>query len=226
MDIFTKRYLNLRAVMEARKMKLKDLASAIDRSESQSSSFAGANPQKNIGERMARRIEEGLSLPPFSLDKDELQVTEKSNVYNFARHNDASVIADVKHVLPVVGMASAGRLMESVEDAEIEEYVPAPGPCGKNSFVLRLDGVSMLPDFKPGDRIVIDPDAEWISGDYVYACKTDGDSCSDIGTFKKIIFEEGEYYLCAANEDWQPRYTKLDKGWKIVGKARYQVKIL
>lgn len=225
MDIFTKRYHNLRAVMDARKMKLKDLASAIDRSESQSSSFAGANPQKNIGEKMARRIEESLSLPPYALDQDDFQVSEQSNVYSITRHTDAAVIADITHMLPVVGMASAGRLMESVEDAEIEEYVPAPGPCGKNSFVLRLDGVSMLPDFKPGDRIVIDPDAEWVSGDFVYACRTDA-GCSDVGTFKKIIFEEGEYYLCAANEDWHPRYTKLEKGWKVVGKARYQVKLL
>lgn len=200
-------------------MKIKDLANAIDRSESQVSSFAGGNPQKHIGEKVARLIESCLSLPAYSLDK----VVPDTNS---AEPENAAVLGDVKHLLPVVGMASAGRLMESAADAEIEEYVPAPGPCSNRSFVLRLDGVSMLPYFQPGDRIVIDPDAEWVSGDYVYACKTDNGSYSEVGTFKKIIFEEGDYYLCAANEDWRPRYTKLGKDWKVIGKARYQVKIL
>ncbi|CAM0557129.1 LexA repressor [Vreelandella titanicae] len=201
-------------------MKIRDLAHAIERSESQVSSFAGASPQKNIGEKVARLIETSLSLPQYSLDIAGVRGDSEEDTAN------AAVVGDVRHMLPVVGMASAGKLMESAADAEIEEYVPAPGPCGHRSFVLRLDGVSMLPDFQPGDRIVIDPDAEWISGDYVYACKTDGDICSEVGTFKKIIFEDGDYYLCAANEDWHPRYTKLEKGWKVAGKARYQVKLL
>lgn len=220
MNIFDIRYRNLRAVMQERGMKLRDLASAIERSESQASSFAGTNPQKRIGEKVARLIETSLSLPMYSLDISGTRVRPEDD------NENAAVVGDVSHMLPVVGMASAGKLMESATDAEIEEYVPAPGPCGSRSFVLRLDGVSMLPEFQPGDRIVIDPDAEWVSGDYVYACKTDGDACSEVGTFKKIIFEEGEYYLCAANEDWHPRYTKLEKGWKVAGKARYQVKLL
>lgn len=226
MDIFQIRYRNLRAVMQARKLKLKDLASSIERSESQASSFAGSNPQKNIGEKTARRIEASLSLPTYYLDDPRhLGTTEAHGIY-VPDTTNAAVLGDVQHRLPVVGMTTAGKLVENFTETDIEEYVPAPGPCGPRSFVLRLEGISMIPKFHSGDRIVIDPDAEWISGDYVFAKCLKSATGTPTGTFKQILYEEGEYYLCATNDQWQPRYTRVDGDWEVVGKARYRVEIL
>lgn len=222
MNINTLRYQLLRAVMKERGYTVRKLADMIHRGESQCSSFAGSNPSKNIGEKMARHIEQSLNLPTTYLDDvrnlDD-SINEKSKAYAV---NDAHVLSSVGHQLPVVGMATAGALKEAFEEADIEEYVPAPGPCSSRAFVLILDGISMLPDFNPRDRIVIDPEAEWMSGDVVYARCTQNNS----GTFKEIRYEDGNYYLCAKNPKWEPQYMKMDDTWEVVGKGLYLVKVL
>ncbi|OBX35639.1 LexA repressor [Halomonas elongata] len=227
MDIHSTRYQILRSIMAERHLNLRELSSIIERSESQVSSFAGANPSKNIGERMARHIEAHMNLPPHFLDDPRhlAGVAEQTKVYGDNQQN-ACVLGDIQHLLPVVGMTTAGKLIDNIADAEIDEFVPAPGPCSEKAFVLRLEGVSMEPEFKSGDRIVIDPGLDWVSGDYVFARRIDSATGNPTGTFKKIVYEEGEYYLCAVNEEWHPRYTRIDGDWQVVGKARYQVKIL
>lgn len=203
-------------------MNLQKLSDALDRHPSQCSSFAGKNPSKNIGERLARHIEEKLNLPTNYLDdvRNLIQgVRDNQAQYN---PDDASVLHPVGHMLPVIGMATAGALKESFEEADIEEYVPAPGNCSQFAFVLILDGISMLPDFHPRDRIVIDPKAEWLSGDVVYARCTQ----TDQGTFKEIRYEDGDYYLCARNPKWEPQYMKMGDSWEVVGKGLYLVKKL
>lgn len=226
MDIFTIRYRNLRDVLSARKMKLTELAAEISRSESQVSSFAGSNPSKKIGEKIARIVEAALDLPPNYLDDPRNLGTAESQATYAAEPSNAAFLAKIQQRLPVVGMATAGKLIENFTDAEIEEYVPAPGPCGPRSFVLRLEGISMVPKFHSGDRIVIDPDAEWVSGDYVFATKNNTETGIPTGTFKQILYEEGSYFLCALNEQWTPRYTKINGDWEVVGKGRYRVEIL
>lgn len=220
MDIHKLRYRILRSVMEARHLNLRGLANIIDRSESQTSSFAGANPSKNIGEKMARHIETALGLPLNYLDDSRHLGAQEPQGAN--EINNAAVISPAQRMLPVVGQASAGTLIDNIEEADIEEWVYAPGPCGEGAFVLRLEGISMEPDFYSGDRIVIDPSLEWKSGDFVFARR----NCSNTGTFKQLKYEDGVYYLCATNPDWKPKYLALDEEWQIVGKARYQVKIL
>lgn len=222
MNIHSLRLELLHQVMEQRHMNLQKLADALDRAPSQCSSFAGKNPTKNIGERMARYIEGRLNLPPNYLDDPRNgsgAVGEQSAAY---RVYDATVLSPVGHMLPVVGMATAGALKEAFQEADIEEYVPAPGPCSNKAFVLILDGISMQPDFQPRDRIVIDPEAEWMSGDVVYARCNQNNS----GTFKEIRYEDDNYYLCAKNPKWEPQYLKMDDTWEVVGKGLYLVKVL
>lgn len=221
MNIHELRLELLHRVMEQRNMNLQKLADALDRHPSQCSSFAGKNPTKNIGEKLARYIEQRLNLPDNYLDDIRNAVYGKRDESHLDG-DDAAILHPVGHMLPVVGMATAGALRETFQEAEIEEFVPAPGNCSKNSFVLILDGVSMLPDFQPRDRIVIDPDAEWVSGDVVYARCTQ----TNRGTFKEIRYEDGDYYLCAKNPKWEPQYMKMGDSWEVVGKGLYLVKKL
>lgn len=219
MNIYDLRLQLLRQVMEQQHMNLQRLADKLDRAPSQCSSFAGSKPTKNIGEKLARHIERSLGLPRTYLD----DVRNLGNSFEEqSTIHDAHVLAPVGHQLPVVGMATAGALKEAFEEADIEEYVPAPGPCSQRAFVLILDGISMQPDFNPRDRVVIDPEAEWLSGDVVYARCTNNNS----GTFKEIRYEDGDYYLCAKNPKWEPQYMKMDDTWEVVGKGLYLVKVL
>ncbi|QFU01251.1 putative HTH-type transcriptional regulator [Halomonas sp. THAF5a] len=80
----------------------------------------------------------------------------------------------------------------------------------------------MEPRFQEGDKIVIDPDLEWHNGDFVYAMRLSDNS----GTFKQLRTEGDDLYLCAINPSFEPRYTRMDGEWTIIGKARWRVEDL
>ena len=84
---------------------------------------------------------------------------------------------------PVISCVQAGMLKEiSVP------YGPGDGfdvefgddDTSKWSFFLEIEGDSMLPDFRPGDRVLIDPEVTPRPGDFVAARKTKQEA-----TFKK-----------------------------------------
>ncbi|MBB3192073.1 LexA family protein [Halomonas cerina] len=209
MDITTTRRRRVQAIIKDRSLTLKAFADMIDRSQGQVSAIAGASAHKGIGNSLARHIETCLDLPNGFLDQP--------------LHDDnAAVVTTSTRRLPVLGQASAGKVMENIEDAHITEYVLAPGPTGPSAFALRIEGISMEPRFREGDKIVIDPDLEWKSGDFVYAMRLSDNS----GTFKQLRCEGDEMYLCATNDSFEPRYTRMDGEWTIVGKARWRVEDL
>ncbi|SJK83887.1 LexA family protein [Halomonas elongata] len=209
MDITTTRRQRVQAIIKERNLTLKAFADLIDRSQGQVSAIAGASAHKGIGNSLARHIELCLNLPNGFLDHP-------------LHDENASVVTTTTRRLPVLGQASAGRVMENIQEAEIAEYVLAPGPTGPNAFALRIEGISMEPRFREGDKIVIDPDLEWKSGDFVYAMKQEENS----GTFKQLRCEGEHMYLCATNESFEPRYTRINGEWTIVGKARWRVEDL
>lgn len=210
MDIKTTRRMHVQALIKERDLTLKAFADMIDRSQGQVSAIAGASAHKGIGDALARHIEQCLHLPHGYLDQP------------LADNNASVITTTTSRQLPVLGLASAGKLMENIQEACVSEYVIAPGPTGPNAFALRIEGISMEPRFQEGDKIVIDPDLEWKNGDFVYAMRISDNH----GTFKQLRCEEGEMYLCATNSSFEPRYIRMDGEWTILGKARWRVEDL
>jgi SOS-response transcriptional repressor LexA len=109
--------------------------------------------------------------------------------------------------VPILSYVQAGNWREMCEQATTfdgnVEYVTASvdiGPCG---FGLWLRGDSMLPQFKEGDLIIVDPDEAPQPGDYVVA-----KNGSNEATFKKYrprgIDENGQevFELVPLNDDY------------------------
>lgn len=84
---------------------------------------------------------------------------------------------------PVISSVQAGLLKEICTP-----YCPGDGfdveygddDASQWSFFLEIEGDSMLPDFRPGDRVLIDPDVSPNPGDFVAARNTKQEA-----TFKK-----------------------------------------
>jgi SOS-response transcriptional repressor LexA len=76
------------------------------------------------------------------------------------------------HPIPVISYIQAGRLKE-ISDP----YPPGAGfaveytgdDVSRWTFALEIEGESMLPDFKEGDRVIIDPELAPNPGDFVVA---------------------------------------------------------
>jgi len=123
--------------------------------------------------------------------------------------------------VPVISWVAAGSF-ESIEtvlkDTKIDEHLPPLKECGKNGYGLIVVGNSMRPDFKPGDRIYVNPDIQTFdlqTDDLVIiAC------CGETeATFKKLIIEGGNKYLQPLNPDWPEQIIKLTEDCRLVGKV-------
>lgn len=124
-------------------------------------------------------------------------------------------------LVPVISWVQAGSwtTVESVPaGTQFEEWLPPNPKCGKNGYGLEVVGESMLPDFRPGDKIYVNPDfqiTDLKTGDLVIvSCQGDSEA-----TFKKLIVESGNMYLQPLNPDWPEKTIALEDGCKLVGKV-------
>ncbi|HDZ8834630.1 TPA: helix-turn-helix domain-containing protein [Aeromonas dhakensis] len=127
-------------------------------------------------------------------------------------HNvEPAVIYQGKRI-PILSYVQAGNWREMCEQATAfdgnAEYVSAGGEIGPYGFGLWLRGDSMVPLFKEGDLIIVDPDESPQPGDYVVA-----KNGSDEATFKKYrprgIDESGQevFELVPLNDDYPTMHS-------------------
>lgn len=139
---------------------------------------------KTMGDAMARRIEAAIGEPNGWMD---VAHSESSTPATHPQSNafDENVVPAPLSLrpIPVISSVQAGALrdMES-------PYLPGAGYAYEYTdadlsawaFALDVDGHSMSPDFRPGDRIIVDPEITPNPGDYVIARNG-----SEQATFKK-----------------------------------------
>lgn len=174
---------------------------------------------------MARRYTLGIAKPR----EEKMQtLAQKFNVdISYLDHGvgkDSNVSAPFPiagRLVPVISWVQAGAwtTVEAVPaGTQFEEWLPPNPKCGKHGYGLEVSGESMLPDFRPGDKIYVNPDFQindLKTGDLVIvAC--DGETEA---TFKKLIVESNGMYLEPLNPKWLGKIIELREGCKLVGKV-------
>ncbi|MBB1489076.1 LexA family protein [Oceanospirillum sediminis] len=121
---------------------------------------------------------------------------------------------EIKRRLPLVNWVQAGTWTPIVEadPSEIESY-PCPVACSERSYVLRVQGASMEPEFRDGDLIFVDPEAQWKHGSYIVVRMDDDNSA----TFKQLIIESGKKYLKPLNPNWPEQIISINGNCTIEG---------
>lgn len=124
-------------------------------------------------------------------------------------------------LIPVISWVQAGAwtTVEAVPaGTQFEEWLPSNPKCGKRGYGLEVSGESMLPDFRPGDKIYVNPDfqiSDLKTGDLVIvACNSETEA-----TFKKLIVESGNMYLQPLNPNWPEQTIPLINDSRLVGKV-------
>ncbi|MBS1170591.1 MAG: peptidase [Burkholderiaceae bacterium] len=109
--------------------------------------------------------------------------------------------------IPLISYVQAGGMTEAVDPYSIgdaAEWLLTDLELSANSFALRVKGDSMLPEFREGDIILVDPAVEPMPGDFVVAKNGENEA-----TFKKYrprgINERGEkvFELTPLNDDYE-----------------------
>ncbi len=110
--------------------------------------------------------------------------------------------------MPLISYVQAGCWTEAGDAATVGdgfEYLLTDLELSGSAFALEIQGESMLPEFRPGDRVIVDPEIQPHPGDCVVAMNGGQEA-----TFKKYrprgIDERGDtvFELVPLNEDFAP----------------------
>jgi len=120
--------------------------------------------------------------------------------------------------VPLISFIQAGD-WSGDEEFEPEELITCTSNVGPKAFALRVKGPSMEPEFIEGDYIIIDPDKQWESGDYVVAKNGEEEA-----TFKRYYKDGDKHFLKPLNVDWGKPKDMTGHNWRIVGRVMEKVK--
>ncbi|MCB8889958.1 LexA family protein [Vreelandella malpeensis] len=118
---------------------------------------------------------------------------------------------------PEISWVQAGHWAEVCDinhDPETTNWFPRPPGASPQTFVLKVVGESMLPDYPPGRFIFVDPEKIAASNDDVIAVMTE----TNEATFKRLIEEPGSpRMLKALNPAWKNPYLEINGSCNIIG---------
>ena len=123
---------------------------------------------------------------------------------------------------PVLSWVQAREWTELSEVSQHDaiEWFRCPVRCSPETFVLRVRGVSMEPQFHDGELIFVDPNVPADHGRFVVVCTLG----SNEATFKKLIVEDGQRYLQALNPVWPNPKIQPDMEAKVCGVVVFKAK--
>ncbi|MFT2798818.1 helix-turn-helix transcriptional regulator [Serratia sp. N21D137] len=162
----------------------------------QLSQLTGDNAFRNIGNKLARKIEASLGLAVGWMDSLKAEMAEsdpaKNDEFEYAgkpRMGSVPVIGEA--ILGVDGMIDmvevrAGWLQIYSSDAE--------------AYGLRVKGDSMHPRIQSGEFVVIEPNTHVHSGDEVFVRTVDGHNMIKVMTKTR----DGNYQFSSINNDHKP----------------------
>lgn len=112
-----------------------------------------------------------------------------------AMWNEASSLS-----LPLVGLITAGRPIEAIENRETMMTVPSEIVGRKNAYILKVKGDSMIESLiADGDYVVVEKTDYAQDGDMIVALLEDGTA-----TLKKFYKHKNFIRLQPANRKYQP----------------------
>ena len=118
---------------------------------------------------------------------------------------------------PEISWVQAGQWAEVCDiniDPENSNWYPRPPGASDQTFVLRVVGESMIPEYPPGRLIFVDPEQAPLPNDDVIAVMTE----SNEATFKRLIEEPGSSrMLKALNPAWANPYLEINGNCQIIG---------
>lgn len=234
-DIAQIRRENTKVLIEKHGLSRTEFAEKTGVAYSQLANYIGENPTKNIGRKVASRIESAFNLSENWLDQDweQGEMTAKPTIDELRQRIKAienrqsevepSDFLSVNNPVPIISWVAAGSWSESnvVEWLDEDtEYLPRPANLSKRGFCLEVRGVSMMPEFKPKEIIFVEPEIgvwDLQNGDLVVVRENDNHEA----TFKQLVIGDtsDDMYLKPLNPDWHEQRMTPKSEWELVGKV-------
>jgi repressor LexA len=129
----------------------------------------------------------------------ELQILDSSS-----NNIEETYIQGKTTSLPLVGLITAGAPIEAIENREQDIAVPAEITRGKQCYILKVKGDSMIESLiSDGDLVIVEKTDYAKNGDMVVAVLDDGSA-----TLKKFYKEKNYIRLQPSNKKYKPIMAK------------------
>ncbi len=165
-----------------------------------------------IHEHLAFLEENGFIKKHGNMQSREIEILDTQDTNIQETHFEGSSIQ-----LPLVGLITAGSPIEAVENHDTDIAVPAEITKGKQCYILKVKGDSMIESLvADGDLVIVEKTEYASNGDMVVAVLDDGTA-----TLKKFYKEKNYIRLQPANKKYKPIMAKhvVVRG-KVVGIIR------
>lgn len=117
--------------------------------------------------------------------------------------------------VPVISWITAGELCDSsaqLPDGAALEWIDCPFSHSDEAFCLIVEGLSMYPEYRDGEYILVEPGIQPEHGDDVIVRTPDGRQ-----TFKQYQSSPEGPYLVARNPEFPNRIIPVPEGTRICG---------
>lgn len=134
-----------------------------------------------FGERAARLLAEDVGLHPDWFNNSWPTPNEVAQGARIEGNVTPAAIGGTR--IPVINYVQAGMwsgVIDGTQHSDADDWLTTDQQLSRSAFALEIKGESMLPEFKPGDRVIIDPEISPLPGDFVAAKNGEEEA-----TFKK-----------------------------------------
>lgn len=211
MDTYSIRRENLRSLIRESHSQA-EFAAACGTAPSVLSLIVSPNPKRNLGDKLARKIEAAQGLPHGWLDTPQM-------VSNFDSNIEPALGPTRYFEYPEISWVQAGAAVEAMELSNIAacERHPSDAWAGPNGFWLKVRGPSMTSEggvsFIDGMVILVAPGFDVENGHFVVAKTID----TNEATFKQLILDSRRAFLKPLNPFFPT--IEMDDEWTIVGRV-------
>lgn len=168
-------------------------------SPAQLSQLLGRNSHRNVGDKLARRIETAMARPFGWLDVPHGEEDANENEFEYAGIIRLGAV-------PVVGEAILG-IDGMIDMLEIHAGWLQIYSSDKDAYGLKVKGDSMWPRIQSGEYVVIEPNTSVHSGDEVFVRTKDGHNMIKIMSRTR----DGDLQFSSVNSDHRPITVSPDE---------------
>jgi len=167
---------------------------------------------RNLGEKVARKIEHGAGKPVGWLDTPG---------------GDAAASAAVTRCVPLISWAFAKNWCDTSDPGTAEDWLACPVKHGPRTYALRVKGDAMSspgnkPSFDDGDLIFVDPDRQAMHRSPVVVCLPGAHEAA----FRRLLVDGGIQMLEAINLAWPNRISQMGSDAEICGVVIARVEVV
>lgn len=175
------------------------------------SNALGVDPLEISAEIMARVGFYSGSIPKAT------QAIQESAVVNYDRATKNVVDGpSSKGLVPLISWIQAGDFCEAVnlfEVGDAERWLPCPVNHSDQTYILRVQGTSMEPEYRDGDLIFVDPHVQPIhNSDIIVRLET-----ANTATFKRLQIVGSEQFISPINPEWPEPIIRITESAQICG---------